>query len=71
MTETAKVFLERWRASNIYAQPRAIEELDGIVAECVSDATQAGLTEDALEKASGGLRAYLRAAIENADQGYL
>jgi hypothetical protein len=71
MAETAKGFLERWRGSHIYAQSPALEELDSIVAACISDAKKAGLTEDALEKESGGPKAFLRAAIENADEGYL
>ena len=71
MTESAREFLESWRAANVYAAPRALEELDSITAACVADAKRAGLTEDALEQASGGLKAYLRAAIENADEGYL
>ena len=57
MAETAKGFLERWRESHIYAQSPALEELDSIVADCISDAKKAGLTEDALEKESGGLTA--------------
>ena len=34
MAETAIQFLERWRQSHVYAELRALEQLDETVAEC-------------------------------------
>jgi predicted phage tail protein len=64
MTETAIQFLENWREANIYAEPRALEQLDETVAECIGAAADIGISADDLEKAAGGsLKEYLRAAI--------
>lgn len=64
MAETAIQFLERWRETNVYAEQRALEQLDDTVAQCKSDAAEAGVSADDLEKAAGGgLKEYLRAAI--------
>jgi hypothetical protein len=64
MTETAIQFLENWREANIYAEPRAVEQLDETVAECIGAAADIGISADDLEKAAGGsLKEYLREAI--------
>jgi len=64
MAETAIQFLEHWRETNVYAQLRALEQLDETVAQCISDAAEAGISADDLEKAAGGsLKEYLRTAI--------
>jgi hypothetical protein len=64
MTETAIQFLENWREANIYAEPRALEQLDETVAECIGAAADIGISADDLENAAGGsLKEYLRAAI--------
>jgi hypothetical protein len=64
MAETAIQFLERWREAYVYAEPRALEQLDETVAECIADAEEAGISTDDLEKAAGGnLKEYLRTAI--------
>jgi hypothetical protein len=64
MTETAIQFLENWREANIYAEPRALEQLDETVAECIGAAADIGISADDLEKAAGGsLKEYLREAI--------
>jgi hypothetical protein len=64
MTETAIQFLENWREASIYAEPRALEQLDETVAECIGAAADIGISADDLEKAGGGsLKEYLRAAI--------
>ena len=64
MAETAIQFLERWRENNVYAEPRALEQLDATVDQCVSDAAEVGISADDLEKAAGGsLKEYLRVAI--------
>jgi hypothetical protein len=64
MTETAIQFLENWREASIYAEPRALEQLDETVAECIGAAADIGISADDLEKAAGGsLKEYLRAAI--------
>ena len=64
MTETAIQFLETWREANIYAEPRALEQLDETVAECIGAAEDIGISADDLKKAAGGsLKEYLRAAI--------
>jgi hypothetical protein len=64
MTETAIQFLENWREANIYAEPRALEQLDETVAECIGAAADIGISADDLEKAAGGsLKEYLRVAI--------
>ena len=36
MAETAIQFLERWRQAHVYAELRALEQLDETVAECVA-----------------------------------
>jgi hypothetical protein len=64
MGDTAIQFLERWRETNVYAEPRALEQLGETVAQCTSDAAAAGISADDLEQAAGGsLKEYLRAAI--------
>jgi hypothetical protein len=64
MAETAIQFLERWRETNVYAEPRALEQLDATVAQCGADAVKDGISADDLEQAAGGsLKEYLRTAI--------
>jgi hypothetical protein len=64
MAETAIQFLERWREACVYAEPRALEQLDATVTQCIADAAEAGVSADELEKAAGGsLKEYLRTAI--------
>jgi hypothetical protein len=64
MAETAIQFLEHSRETNVYAQLRALEQLDETATQCKSDAADAGISADDLEKAAGGsLKEYLRAAI--------
>jgi len=64
MAETAIQFLERWRQEYIYAEPRALEQLDETVTECVADAAELGISANELEKVAGGsLKEYLRTAI--------
>jgi hypothetical protein len=63
MAETAIQFLAHWRETYVYAEPRALEQLDEIVTECIADAAEAGISADDLEKAAGSKqRAYSRAA---------
>ena len=38
MAETAIQFLERWRQAHVYAELRALEQLDETVAECIGAA---------------------------------
>jgi hypothetical protein len=35
MAETPIQFLERWRQAHVYAELRALEQLDETVAECI------------------------------------
>ena len=64
MAETAIQFLERWRQARVYAELRALEQLDETVAECIGAAAQDGISADDREKAAGGsLKEYLRTAI--------
>ena len=64
MAETAIQFLARWRETNVYAEPRALEQLDATVAQCRADAAEAGISADDLEQAAGdSLKEYLRTAI--------
>ncbi len=64
MAETAIQFLERWRETNVYAELRALEQLDATVAQCRADAAETGISADHLEQAAGGsLKEYLRTAI--------
>jgi hypothetical protein len=64
MAETALQFLENWRQNYVYAELRALEQLDATVIECIGDAAEAGISVDDLEKAAGGsLKEYLRTAI--------
>jgi hypothetical protein len=64
MAETAIQFLERWREACVYAEPRALEQLDATVTQCTADAAAAGISAADLEKAAGGsLKDYLRTAI--------
>jgi hypothetical protein len=64
MSEIAMKFLKNWREANVYAEPRALEQLDATVAQCIADAAEAGSSTDDLAKAAGGsLKEYLRAAI--------
>jgi hypothetical protein len=48
MAETAIQFLERWREACVYAEPRALEQLDETVTECTADAAEAGVSADEL-----------------------
>lgn len=64
MAETALQFLERWREANVWAEPRALEQLDATVTQCIADAAEAGIPADDLAEAAGGsLKEYLRTAI--------
>jgi hypothetical protein len=64
MAEPAIQFLEQWREANVYAQPRALEQLDATITQCIGDAAAAGISAADLEKAAGGsLKEYLRNAI--------
>ena len=54
MAETAIQFLERWRQARVYAELRALEQLDETVAECIGAAAEDGISADDLEKAAGG-----------------
>ena len=61
--------LERWRQAHVYAEPRALEQLDETVAECIGMAAEADISADDLEKAAGGsLKRYLRTAIINTSE---
>ena len=40
MAETAIQFLERWRQAHVYAELRALEQLDETVAECIGAAAE-------------------------------
>jgi hypothetical protein len=69
MAETAIQFLERWRQAHVYAELRALEQLDENVAECIGAAAEDGISADDVEKAAGGsLKEYLRAAIINTSE---
>ena len=69
MAETAIQFLERWRQSHVYAELRALEQLDETVAECIGAAAEDDISADDLEKAAGGsLKEYLRTAIINTSE---
>jgi len=69
MAETAIQFLERWRQAHVYAELRALEQLDETVAECIGAAAEDGISADHLEKAAGGsLKEYLRTAIINTSE---
>ena len=69
MAETAIQFLERWRQAHVYAELRALEQLDETVAECIGAAPEDGFSADDLEKAAGGsLNEYLRTAIINTSE---
>ena len=50
MAETAIQFLERWRQAHVYAELRALEQLDETVAECIGAAAEDGISADDLEK---------------------
>jgi hypothetical protein len=64
MAQTAIQFLEGWREAYVYAEPRALEQLDETVTECTADAAKVGISANELEKAAGGsLKEYIRAAI--------
>ena len=52
MAETAIQFLERWREAYVYAEPRALEQLDETVTECTADAAEAGISADELLRLS-------------------
>ena len=69
MAETAIQFLERWRQAHVYAELRALEQLDETVAECVGAAAEDDISADDLENAAGGsLKEYLRTAIINTSE---
>jgi hypothetical protein len=69
MAETAIQFLERWREAHVYAELRALEQLDETVAECIGAAAEDDISADDLEKAAGGsLKEYLRIAIINTSE---
>jgi hypothetical protein len=69
VAETAIQFLERWRQAHVYAEQRALEQLDETVAECIGAAAEADISADHLEKAAGGsLKEYLRTAIINTSE---
>ena len=50
MAETAIQFLERWRQAHVYAELRALEQLDETVAECIGAAAEDGISADDLKK---------------------
>ena len=50
MAETAIQFLERWRQAHVYAELRALEQLDETVAECIGAAAQDGNFRRAFRK---------------------
>ena len=55
--------------AHVYAELRALEQLDETVAECIGAAAEDGIAADQLEKAAGGsLKEYLRAAIINTSE---
>ena len=54
MAETTIQFLERWRQAHVYAELRALEQLDETVAECIGAAAEDDISADELEKAAGG-----------------
>jgi hypothetical protein len=55
--------------SPLYAELRALEQLDETVAECIGAAAEDGISADDLEKAAGGsLKEYLRTAIINTSE---
>ena len=61
--------LERWRQAHVYAELRALEQLDETVAECIGAAAEDGISADDLEKAAGSsLKEYLRTAIINTSE---
>ena len=63
------LFLERWRQAHVYAELRALEQLDETVAECIGAAVEDGISVDDVEKAAGGsLKEYLRTAIINTSE---
>ena len=43
MSEIPMKFLKNWREANVYAEPRALEQLDATVAQCIADAAEAGI----------------------------
>ena len=53
MAETAIQFLERWRQAHVYAELRALEQLDETLAECIGAAAEDGISADDLKKAAG------------------
>ena len=54
---------------HVYAELRALEQLDETVAECIGAAAEDGISADDLEKAAGGsLKEYLRTAIINTSE---
>jgi hypothetical protein len=62
-------FLKNWREANVYAEPRALEQLDATVAQCIADAAEVGISADDVARAAGGsLKEYLRAAIIDASE---
>ena len=64
MVETATQFLHNWRETRVYAEARAIEQLDASVVECLIDADAAGFSLDDVEKAAGGnLKEFIRKAF--------
>jgi hypothetical protein len=70
MAEAAARFLEKWRRDYIYAEPRALEQVDATVAECMDDAAKAEISSSALQGAAGGdLRGYILNAIVKASGG--
>ena len=50
MAETAIQFLERWREAHVYAELRALEQLDETVAECIGAAAEDDISADDLRR---------------------
>jgi len=69
LAETAIQFLERWRQAHVYAELRALEQLDETVARMHRRCGRGRHSADDLEKAAGGsLKEYLRTAIINTSE---
>jgi hypothetical protein len=52
--EAAKNFLYKWRAVNIYAAHRTLDELDVALRQLMADAELEGLSLEELNAAAGG-----------------
>jgi hypothetical protein len=68
MAETAIQFLERWRQAHVYAELRALEQLDETLAECIGAAAEDGISADDLKSGRCSFKEYLRTAIINTSE---